>query len=81
MEPGHVIVYHYTLVSYPAPGQNPFEIFDKLDELKAGVVRQTCALPLSVKMLQADYAITYRYSDKNAQKLVDATIRRADCGR
>lgn len=73
------VMYHYTLVSYPARGQDWFEIYKTFGPLKASVAKRVCALALTRELLEADYSIVYRYKDKDGKKLFDVAVRRADC--
>lgn len=77
--PNRVFIYDYTLVNYPLPGQNPFDIFDSLDTYKALAIKQACAIASVKKMLSDGYTITYRYADKNGRELFDVQITRAQC--
>lgn len=74
-----VVLYDYTLVNYPLPGQNPFDIYDTVESVQPQVIKETCGNAASRKILDANYTITYRYHDKDGQKLFDTIIKRAHC--
>ena len=77
--PGLQLTYEHTFIEFPAPGQNPFDIFDDLDAKSARLKQRVCQNEAMTTIFREGVTVIYRYKDKSGKQLFDVTIFPKDC--
>lgn len=77
--PDPVVVYHYTFIKYPGQGQSRSNLRDTIELKKPQTIKELCADASLRKLVDAKYAIIYRYYDKHGQRLFDTFFQHVRC--
>ena len=77
--PGKRFTYHYTLVNYPAPGQNASEILGRAKDLEALMIKNTCANAATKPIRALGITVAYEYSSKDGKRLLEVEVPPEKC--
>ena len=77
--PGLRLTYEYTLINYPSDGQNPFDIFDNVENITAQLIRKVCTNSQMQPILASGTTVVYLYKDRNGIRIFDVEVAERKC--